>query len=67
MHTRTKFNLNPFEYVLFDESFGIVYCHGLKDFEANEVKIVPNQYILKMWIEYEHNDIAFDVRKNEFV
>ena len=49
------------------ETFGILCCHALKVFEANDVKIVPDQYILKRWTKIARSGIIFDVRRNEVV
>ena len=47
------------------ETFGILCCHALKVFEANDVKIVPDQYILKRWTKNAQSGIIFDARRNE--
>ena len=47
------------------ETFGILCSHALKVFNAMEVKIVPNQYILKRWTRDARNGIIHDVRGKE--
>ncbi|KAF7824330.1 protein FAR1-RELATED SEQUENCE 5-like [Senna tora] len=47
------------------ETFGILCCHALKVFEANDVKLVPDQYILKRWTKMARTGIIFDVNGNE--
>ncbi|KAF7819769.1 protein FAR1-RELATED SEQUENCE 5-like [Senna tora] len=47
------------------EIFGILCCHALKVFEANDVKLVPDQYILKRWTKMARTGIIFDVNGNE--
>jgi hypothetical protein len=49
------------------ETFGILCCHALKVFEANDVKLVPEQYILKRWRRDARNGIIHDTRRNEVV
>ncbi|KAI4297659.1 hypothetical protein L6164_037541 [Bauhinia variegata] len=49
------------------ETIGILYCHALKVFEANDVKFVPDQYILNSWTRHARNGIIHDVKGNEVV
>ena len=47
-----------------DVTFGILCCHALKVFEANDVKLVPEQYILKRWTRDARSGIIHDAREN---
>ncbi|RDY09439.1 Protein FAR1-RELATED SEQUENCE 5, partial [Mucuna pruriens] len=49
------------------KTFGILCCHALKVFEANDVKLVLYQYILKRWTRHVDSSIMLDVRRNEVV
>ncbi|KAF7811452.1 protein FAR1-RELATED SEQUENCE 5-like [Senna tora] len=47
------------------ENFGILCCHAVKAFEANDVKEVPDQYILKRWSKNARIGVIFDVNGRE--
>ena len=47
------------------KTFRMLCCHALKVFEANEVKCVPNRYILKRWTRATHSGIIHDVKGKE--
>ena len=47
------------------ETTGLLCSHALKVFEANDIKVVPNKYILKRWTREGRNDIVHDVRGKE--
>jgi zinc finger SWIM domain-containing protein 3 len=49
------------------ETFGILCCHALKVFEANDVKLVPEKYILKRWTKDARSGIIHDIHANEVV
>ncbi|XP_045827059.1 protein FAR-RED IMPAIRED RESPONSE 1-like [Trifolium pratense] len=49
------------------ETFGILCCHALKVFEANDVKFVSEKYILKRWTKDARSGIIHDIHANEVV
>ncbi|PNX99811.1 FAR1-related protein [Trifolium pratense] len=49
------------------ESFGILCCHALKVFDTNDVKLIPNEYILKRWTREARNGVIIDTGGNEVV
>ena len=49
------------------ETFGILCCHALKVIEANDIKLIPNQYILKRWARDARDGVIIDIRGNEVV
>nr|GEV84777.1 hypothetical protein [Tanacetum cinerariifolium] len=44
------------------ETFGILCSHCLKVFDAMDIKILPEQYIVKRWTREAKYDIVHDVR-----
>ncbi|XP_027351036.1 protein FAR1-RELATED SEQUENCE 5-like [Abrus precatorius] len=44
------------------ETFGILCCHALKVFEANDVKVIPDKYILKRWTTQGRCGIIHNVK-----
>ncbi|XP_027368138.1 protein FAR-RED IMPAIRED RESPONSE 1-like [Abrus precatorius] len=44
------------------ETMGILCCHALKVFEANDVKAIPDKYILKRWTKEGHCGIIHNVK-----
>ena len=44
------------------ETIGLLCSHALKVFEANDIKVVPNEYILKRWTREGHNGIVHNTR-----
>lgn len=49
------------------ETFGVLCCHALKVFDANDVKAIPNQYILKRWTRDARNGVIYDLNRNEVI
>ncbi|KAI4356208.1 hypothetical protein L6164_000248 [Bauhinia variegata] len=49
------------------ETIEILCCHALKVFEANDVKFVPDQYILNRWTRHARNGIIHDMKGNKVV
>ncbi|KAF7807759.1 protein FAR1-RELATED SEQUENCE 5-like [Senna tora] len=47
------------------ENFGILCGHALKVLDVNEIKIVPDQYILGRWTKNARSDVILDVKENE--
>ena len=48
------------------ETFGILCSHALKVFEFNDVKVIPEKYILRRWTrEARCGDIVQDFRGKE--
>ncbi|GAU40431.1 hypothetical protein TSUD_397500 [Trifolium subterraneum] len=47
------------------DTFGILCSHALKVFEANDVKVVPEKYILRRWTREARCGIVKDFRGNE--
>ena len=47
------------------ESIGILCCHALKIYEVNEVRKLPEKYILKIWTKDARNGVIHDIRENE--
>ncbi|CAJ2664423.1 unnamed protein product [Trifolium pratense] len=47
------------------DTFGILCSHALKVFEANDVKVVPQKYILTRWTREARYGIVKDSRGNE--
>nr|KYP48164.1 Protein FAR1-RELATED SEQUENCE 5 [Cajanus cajan] len=47
------------------ETFGILCSHALKVFETNDVKVIPEKYIIKRWTREARNGIVHDVRGKE--
>ncbi|PNX83968.1 FAR1-related protein [Trifolium pratense] len=47
------------------DTFGILCSHALKVFEANDVKVVPEKYILTRWTREARYGIVKDSRGNE--
>nr|KYP41139.1 Protein FAR-RED IMPAIRED RESPONSE 1 [Cajanus cajan] len=47
------------------ETFGILCSHALKVFEANDVKVIPEKYIIKKMDKKSSSGIVHDVREKE--
>ncbi|XP_058774984.1 protein FAR1-RELATED SEQUENCE 12-like [Vicia villosa] len=47
------------------ETFGILCSHALKVFEANDVKVVPDEYILRRWTLEARCGVVQDLRGKE--
>nr|XP_027191115.1 protein FAR-RED IMPAIRED RESPONSE 1-like [Cicer arietinum] len=47
------------------ETFGILCSHALKVFEANDVKVIPEKYILRRWAREARCGIVHDFRGKE--
>lgn len=47
------------------ETFGMLCCHALKVFDVTDVKLVPDQYILKRWTKQARDGHVYDVKGNE--
>ena len=47
------------------ETTGLLCSHALKVFEANDIKIVPDKYILKRWTREGCCGIVYDVKGKE--
>jgi zinc finger SWIM domain-containing protein 3 len=47
------------------DTFGILCSHALKVFEANDVKVVPEKYILRRWTREARCGLVKDFRGNE--
>ncbi|KAF7826726.1 protein FAR1-RELATED SEQUENCE 5-like [Senna tora] len=47
------------------ENFGILCGHALKVLDANEIKIIPDQYILVRWTKDARGGVILDVKENE--
>ncbi|XP_027343015.1 protein FAR1-RELATED SEQUENCE 5-like [Abrus precatorius] len=47
------------------ETFGILCCHASKVFEANDVKVIPDKYILKRWTTQGRSEIIHNVKGKE--
>ncbi|XP_004490690.1 protein FAR1-RELATED SEQUENCE 5-like [Cicer arietinum] len=47
------------------ETFGILCSHVLKVFEANDVKVIPEKYILRRWTREARCGIVHDFRGKE--
>ncbi|XP_054809814.1 protein FAR1-RELATED SEQUENCE 5-like [Prosopis cineraria] len=47
------------------ESTGIFCCHALKVYESKDVRVMPDQYILKRWTKEARFGVVHDVRGNE--
>ncbi|KAJ7959449.1 Protein FAR1-RELATED SEQUENCE 5 [Quillaja saponaria] len=43
------------------EILGILCCHALKVFDVLDIKLIPNQYILKRWTREAKNGVVQDV------
>ncbi|GAU35628.1 hypothetical protein TSUD_30460 [Trifolium subterraneum] len=76
----TMFNVEGEWRVLFDpvkssisctcrkfETFGILCCHALKVYDTNDVKLIPDEYILKRWTREARDGVIIDIRGNEVV
>ncbi|KAF7811845.1 protein FAR1-RELATED SEQUENCE 5-like [Senna tora] len=49
------------------ENFGILCCHALKVLDANEIKTIPDQYILRRFTKYARIGVMEDVKEIEVV
>jgi len=47
------------------ETFGILCSHALKVFEFNDVKVIPEKYILRRWTREARCGIVQDFRGKE--
>ena len=47
------------------DTFGILCSHALKVFELNDVKVIPNRYILRRWTREACCGIVQDFRGKE--
>ncbi|XP_028784270.1 protein FAR1-RELATED SEQUENCE 5-like [Neltuma alba] len=47
------------------ETTRILCCHALKVYESNDVRIMPEQYIIKRWTREARSGVVYDVRGSE--
>lgn len=47
------------------ESFDFMYCHALKVCDINDIKLLPDQYIILRWTKKVRAGVICDVRAKE--
>ncbi|XP_028766612.1 protein FAR1-RELATED SEQUENCE 2-like [Neltuma alba] len=47
------------------EATGILCCHALKVYESKDIRVMPEQYILKRWTKEARNGIVHDIKGNK--